>query len=51
MIFSNTIVTGFKILLDMAFITLQDKREIILDELNKPKASVILLLNKQKPIF
>ena len=52
MIFSDIIITGFKIPLNIISITSQNKRENILDELNKLKASTTLLLNKGKrPIF
>ena len=46
------IIAGFKTPLDMAFITSQDKRENILNELSKLKASTTSSLNKGKrPIF
>ena len=52
MIFSETIIVEIKIPLDIVFITSQNKRENILDELIKLKASTILSLNKGKrPIF
>ena len=50
--FSDMTVVGFKTLLDMAFITSQDKRENILDELSKLETSATPSLNKGKrPIF
>ena len=52
MILSDIIVVGFKTLLDIVSITLQDKRENILDQLSKLEASVTLSLNKGKrPMF
>ena len=52
MIFSDTIVAGFKTPLDTASIASQDKRENILDKLSKLEASTTLSLNKGKrPIF
>ena len=52
MIFSNIIVVGFKTLLDIISIALQNNRENILNELSKLETSTTLSLNKSKrPIF
>ena len=45
---NSIIVAGIETLLDIASITLQDKRESVYNELNKYKASTILLFNKGK---
>ena len=45
---NSIIVVNIKTLLDIASITLQNKRESIYNKLNKQEANTILLLNKGK---